>query len=149
MAYVKPHGALYNTVVTDPDQAEAVVTAVNLYDSELPLLGLPGSQVLLQARGAGLSVVEEAFADRAYTPEGHLLSRRLPGAVLHDPAEIADRCVLMATDGFVIAEDGSRLDLTPGSLCVHGDTPDAVAIARLVRSELLAAGVTLASFVTL
>jgi UPF0271 protein len=147
VSYVKPHGALYNTVVTDVEQAAAVVAAVRLYDPGLPLLGLPGSQLLLQARVAGLTAVEEAFADRAYTPEGHLVSRRLPGAVLHDPAEIADRSVLMAVDGFVVAEDGSRLDLTPGSLCVHGDTPDAVAIARLVRSELLAAGVALSSFV--
>jgi UPF0271 protein len=148
VSYVKPHGALYNTVVTDPEQAAAVVAAVRLYDPSLPVLGLPGSQLLSQATTAGLPVVQEAFADRAYTPEGHLVSRRLPGAVLHDPAEIADRCVLMAVDGFVIAEDGSRLDLTPGSLCVHGDTPDAVAIARLVRTELLAAGVTLSPFVS-
>jgi UPF0271 protein len=146
VSYVKPHGALYNTAVTDAGQAAAVVEAVRLYDPSLPLLGLPGSQLLLQARATGLSVVQEAFADRAYTPAGHLVSRRLPGAVLHDPQQIADRCVQMAVNGFVIAEDGSRLDLTPDSLCVHGDTPDAVAIARLVRHELLAAGVTLGPF---
>jgi len=149
VTYVKPHGALYNTVVTDAEQAAAVVTAVRLYDPSLPLLGLPGSQLLRQAQDAGLGIVQEAFADRAYTAAGHLVSRRLPGAVLHDPAAIAERCVRMATDGFVTAEDGSRLELTPGSLCVHGDTPDAVAIARLVRSELLAAGVTLSPFVPL
>ena len=148
VSYVKPHGALYNTVVADVDQAAAVVTAVRLYDPSLPLLGLPGSQLLEQARTAGQPVVQEAFADRAYTAAGHLVSRRRPGAVLHDPAQIAERCVRMAVDGFVIAEDGSRLDLTPESLCVHGDTPDAVAVARLVRSELLAAGVTLRPFIT-
>src|SRR3954447_2035222 len=106
VAYVKPHGALYNTVVTHAEQAAAVVAAVRLYDAGLPLLGLPGSQLLAQAQAAGLQVIHEAFADRAYTPQGHLVSRRLPGAVLHDPAEIADRCVLMAVDGFVVTEDG-------------------------------------------
>ncbi len=146
VSYVKPHGALYNTAVTDAGQAAAVVEAVRLYDPSLPLLGLPGSQLLLHARAAGLSVVQEAFADRAYTTAGHLVSRRLPGAVLHDPQQIAERCVQMAVNGFILAEDGSRLDLTPDSLCVHGDTPDAVAIARLVRHELLVAEVTLGPF---
>jgi UPF0271 protein len=147
VAYAKPHGALYNTVVTHAEQAAAVVAAVRLYDSTLPLLGLPGSELLRQAQAAGLTVVAEAFADRAYTAAGHLVSRRRPGAVLHDPAQIAERCVRMAVDGFVVAEDGSRVTVAPASLCVHGDTPDAVAIARRVRSELLAAGVTLTPFV--
>ena len=146
VTYVKPHGALYNTAVTDAEQAAAVVEAVRLYNPGLCLLGLPGSQLLRQAERAGLSVVQEAFADRAYTPAGHLVSRRSPGAVLHDPAQIAERCVRMALDGFVTAEDGSRLSLTPDSLCVHGDTPDAVAIAGLVRRELLSAGVKLRPF---
>jgi UPF0271 protein len=147
VAYVKPHGALYNTVVTNADQAAAVVTGVRLYDPSLPLLGLPGSELLQQAQDVGQPVVHEAFADRAYTAAGHLVSRRLPGAVLHDPEQIAERCLRMVVDGFVIAEDGSRLSLTPASLCVHGDTPGAVAIARLVRSRLLAAGVTLSPFI--
>jgi UPF0271 protein len=146
VSYVKPHGALYNTAVTDAEQAAAVVEAVRLYNPDLYLLGLPGSELLRQAQAAGLSVVQEAFADRAYTRAGHLVSRRSPGAVLHDPEQIAERCVRMVVDGFVIAEDGSRLELAPDSLCVHGDTPDAVAIARLVRRELLAAGVTLRPF---
>lgn len=146
VTYVKPHGALYNTVVTDAAQAAAVVSAVRLYDPSLPLLGLPGSQLLLQARAAGLAVVPEAFADRGYTAEGHLVPRRLPGAVLHDPGEIAERCVKMVLDGFVLAQDGTRVDLLPGSLCVHGDTPDAVTIAQTVRAALLTAGVTLTPF---
>ncbi|HST85967.1 MAG TPA: 5-oxoprolinase subunit PxpA [Kineosporiaceae bacterium] len=146
VCYVKPHGALYNTVVTDAEQAAAVVEAVRLYNPDLALLGLPGSELLRQAQEVGLSVVQEAFADRAYTPAGHLVSRRTPGAVLHDRAQIAERCVRMVLDGFVIADDGSQLTLAPDSLCVHGDTPDAVAIASLVRRELLAAGVTLRPF---
>src|SRR3954451_4866277 len=94
--YVKPHGALYNAIVHHEEQAAAVVEAVTAYDRTLPVLGLPGSAWLRLAEEAGLTVVHEAFADRAYTPEGTLVSRRLPGAVLHAPAEIAERCVAMA-----------------------------------------------------
>jgi UPF0271 protein len=144
--YVKPHGALYNTVVTDPAQAGALVQAVLRYDPALPVLGLPGSQWLRQAAAAGLTAVPEAFADRAYTAAGHLVSRREPGAVLHDPELIADRCVEMARTGEVTAVDGTRVPVPARSLCVHGDTPGAVQIARLVRSRLADAGVPLRAF---
>jgi UPF0271 protein len=144
--YVKPHGALYNTVVTHTGQAAAVVEAVRLYDRTLPLLGLPGSQLLRTAAEVGLVAVPEAFADRAYTPEGHLVSRRLPGAVLHDPEVIAARCVDMACWGKVTAIDGSAVTVDAASLCVHGDTAGAVAIARRVRAALADAGVTLRPF---
>jgi len=144
--YVKPHGALYNTIVTDAEQAAAVVEAVREYDPALPVLGLPGSQWLRLATDAGLTAVPEAFADRAYTPEGHLVSRRLPGAVLHDPDLIAARCVEMARTGKVRAIDGSLVDVRARSLCIHGDTPGAVEIARRVRAALLSAGVTLRAF---
>ncbi|MBM7808795.1 UPF0271 protein [Geodermatophilus bullaregiensis] len=145
--YVKPHGALYNAIVTHEEQAAAVVRAVAEYDRALPVLGLPGSAFLRLAAEAGLSVVAEAFADRAYTPEGTLVSRRLPGAVLHDAEEIARRCVAMATGEPVTDVDGGPLVLAPESICVHGDTPGAVAIARRVRAALTEAGVPLASFV--
>src|SRR5919199_3785182 len=135
--YVKPHGALYNTIVTDAEQAAAVVEAVSVYDRTLPVLGLPGSQWLRQAAAAGLTVVAEAFADRAYTPEGHLVSRRLPGAVLHDPDAIAARCVELAHTGAIRAVDGSTVDVRVRSLCIHGDTRGAVEIARRVRAALL------------
>jgi 5-oxoprolinase (ATP-hydrolysing) subunit A len=144
--YVKPHGALYNTIVTDGEQAAAVVEAVSAYDPTLPVLGLPGSQWLRQAAEAGLTVVPEAFADRAYTPEGHLVSRRLPGAVLHDPDVIAVRCVELARTGTVRAVDGSAVEVPARSLCIHGDTPGAVEIARRVRAALLDAGVELRRF---
>jgi UPF0271 protein len=144
--YVKPHGALYNTIVTDAEQAAAVVEAVSLYDRTLPVLGLPGSQWLRQAAAAGLTVVPEAFADRAYTPEGHLVSRRQPGAVLHDPDVIAARCVELARGGTIRALDGSRVEVPARSLCIHGDTPGAVEIARRVRAALLDAGVVLSPF---
>ena len=144
--YVKPHGALYNAIVHHEEQAAAVVTAVADYDSSLPVLGLPGSAWLRLADQAGLRVVHEAFADRAYTPEGTLVSRRLAGAVLHDPHDIARRCVAMATGQPVNDIDGGAVLLTPDSICVHGDTPGAVDIARAVRQALAEAGVTLAGF---
>jgi UPF0271 protein len=144
--YVKPHGALYNAIVHHEEQAAAVVRAVVDYDRTLPVLGLPGSVWLSQAADAGLTVVQEAFADRAYTPEGTLVSRRLPGAVLHDPAEIARRCVAMASGEPIQDVEGGPLALRPDSICVHGDTSGAVEIAREVREALAAAGVALAPF---
>ena len=144
--YVKPHGALYNAIVHHEEQAAAVVRAVVNYDRTLPVLGLPGSAWLRQAADAGLTVVHEAFADRAYTPEGTLVSRRLPGAVLHDPADIARRCVAMATGEPIQDVEGGSLAVQPGSICVHGDTSGAVEIARQVRQALTAAGVTLSPF---
>jgi len=144
--YVKPHGALYNAIVHHEEQAAAVVQALVDYDRTLPVLGLPGSVWLRQAQEAGLTVVHEAFADRAYTPQGALVSRRLPNSVLHDGAEIARRCVAMATGAPVADVEGGELHLSPGSICVHGDTPGAVEIARSVRDALAAAGVTPAPF---
>jgi UPF0271 protein len=141
--YVKPHGALYNAIVTHEEQAAAVVQAVLDHDASLPVMGLPGSAWLRQAQEAGLRVVREAFADRAYTPEGALVSRRLPGAVLHDADEIARRCVAMAPGEPVEDVDGGELRLSPDSICVHGDTPGAVDIARRVRAELERVGVAL------
>ena len=144
--YVKPHGALYNAIVTHEEQAAAVVQAVLDHDPALPVLGLPGSAFLRQAEQAGLRTVQEAFADRAYTPEGALVSRRLSGAVLHDADLIARRCVAMATGEPVTDVDGGELRLSPDSICVHGDTPGAVDIARRVRAELEHAGVPLTPF---
>jgi UPF0271 protein len=144
--YVKPHGALYNAIVTHAEQAAAVVDAVCRYDSSLPVMGLPGSEWLRQASEAGLTTIAEAFADRAYTPEGTLVSRRLPGAVVHDPDTVVERSVRMAVDGTVVAVDGTVVEVRPRSLCVHGDTPGAVEIARRVRAGLVDAGVELRPF---
>ncbi|MEI4270458.1 5-oxoprolinase subunit PxpA [Klenkia sp. LSe6-5] len=144
--YVKPHGALYNAIVTHEEQAAAVVAAVVDVDRTLPVLGLPGSAFLRLAAEAGLRCVDEAFADRAYTADGALVSRRLPGAVLHDAGLVAARCVAMATGQPVHDVDGAELRLAPASICVHGDTPGAVEIARRVRTELTAVGVELAPF---
>jgi 5-oxoprolinase (ATP-hydrolysing) subunit A len=144
--YVKPHGALYNAIVHHEEQAAAVVRAVVDYGPTLPVLGLPGSVFLGLAAEGGLTVAHEAFADRAYTPQGTLVSRRLPGAVLHDAAEIARRCVAMATGEPIADIDGDRLSLKPQSICVHGDTPGAVQIAQQVQQALTSAGVALAPF---
>ena len=144
--YVKPHGALYNAIVHHEAQAAAVVRAVVEYDPTLPVLGLPGSAWLRLAEEAGLTTVGEAFADRAYTPEGTLVSRREAGAVLHDPEVIARRCVRIATEGIVEATDGSTVPAPAASLCVHGDSPGAVEIARSVRAGLEQAGVTPSPF---
>jgi len=145
--YVKPHGALYNTVVHDEAQAGAVVEAMLMYDADLPVLGLPGSALLRQAGAAGLTPVAEAFADRAYTPQGTLVSRREPGAVLDDADQVVARCVRLATEGTVLAVDGSTVEVDARSLCLHGDTPGAVDLARRVRKGLEEAGVEVASFV--
>ncbi|TYK46286.1 LamB/YcsF family protein [Actinomadura decatromicini] len=144
VAYVKPHGALYNRVVRDAVQARAVADAVRAYDPSLPLLTLPGSAVHDVADG--LTVVAECFADRAYTPSGALVSRREPGAVIHDPDAVVQRAVRMALDGTVVAVDGGEVALKARSMCVHGDTPGAVELARSVRSALSGAGVVLESF---
>jgi UPF0271 protein len=146
VSYVKPHGALYNATVTDDDQARAVAEGVSRYSPDLPVLGLPGSRLLAAADAAGLTGVAEAFADRAYTPAGHLVSRREPGAVLHDVDAITARCVRMVREGTVEAVDGSQVTVAARSICVHGDTPGAVAIARAVRHALGDAGITLAPF---
>ncbi|WP_223164086.1 LamB/YcsF family protein [Nocardioides mesophilus] len=144
--YVKPHGALYNAVVHHEEQAQAVVDAVRAYDPDLPVLGLPGSLLLQKAERAGLRPVREAFADRGYTPEGTLVSRRLEGAVLHDPVEVARRVVQMVVEGTITAVDGSTVKVDAESICVHGDSPGAVQMAEQVRARLLAAGVELVPF---
>ncbi|OOC08859.1 LamB/YcsF family protein [Amycolatopsis azurea] len=144
--YVKPHGALYNTAAVDPEQAGAVVEGIRRFHPELALLCPPGSEMAGQAEKAGFPAYAEAFADRAYTPEGLLVSRKLPGAVLHDADEVAERAVAMAATGKVVAVDGTELALRPHSLCVHGDTPGAVELARRIRAGLSASGVHIGSF---
>ena len=144
--YVKPHGALYNTIAHDRRQATDVIEAVKAADDRLALVVLAGSPLAGWAREAGLTVVAEAFADRGYTPEGTLVSRREPGAVLHDADQVAARMLRLVREGVVEAVDGSLAKVEADSICVHGDSPDAVAMARAVRRVLADAGVTLAPF---
>jgi UPF0271 protein len=145
--YVKPHGALYNTCVDDEVQAAAVVRAVALYDDSLPVLGLPGSALLRHAGRAGLPCVAEGFVDRAYTPDGRLVPRSDPGALVTDVDEVVQRAVRLAQDGEVVAVDGTVLAMKVESLCVHGDTPGAVSLARQVRAALEHAGAVVQPFV--
>lgn len=146
LTYVKPHGALYNAIATHEAQAAAVVEAVTTFDASLAVLGMPGSRWLALASEAGLETVAEAFADRAYTPDGRLVSRREAGAVLHDPSVVAARAVRFATEGTVEAIDGSVLTMPARSICVHSDTPGAVELVTAVRAGMAAAGVRVESF---
>ncbi|MEU7283582.1 5-oxoprolinase subunit PxpA [Streptomyces sp. NPDC045431] len=147
VSYVKPHGALYNRVVHDEEQAQAVVDGVLLTGERLPVLGLPGSRLHETAGEAGLPVVAEAFADRAYTAAGTLVPRREEGAVITDPAAVVERSVSMATLGEVTSRCGRPVAVHARSLCLHGDTPGAVELAREIRSRLEDSGVRVEAFV--
>ncbi|WP_026542106.1 LamB/YcsF family protein [Paenarthrobacter nicotinovorans] len=144
--YVKPHGALYNRIVRDSEQAEAVVAAVHAYDPGLPVLGLPGSEWLNLAEEAGHPVFREAFVDRAYLPDGTLVPRSQEGAVLHDPAAVVAQAVRLATRKEILAIDGTVVPVVADSLCIHGDTPGAVTMAAAVREGLEQAGVQIEAF---
>jgi UPF0271 protein len=124
-----------------------VIQAIKAIDPSLVLMALAGSPLIGWAREAGLTVMAEAFADRAYMPDGALVSRREPGAVLHDPAHIAERMLQLVRHGTVQAVDGSQVRIAADSICVHGDSPGAVAMARVLRQRFEAEGVRIASFV--
>ncbi|ODU01408.1 MAG: hypothetical protein ABS81_20735 [Pseudonocardia sp. SCN 72-86] len=144
--YVKPHGALYNTAVHHEGQAGAIVAAVRDYDPGLAILGLPGSALLRAAEAAGLRAVPEVFADRGYTPDATLVPRSEPGAVLHDPDEVAQRVLRIVSEGLVRSVSGDDVAVRGDSVCVHGDSPGAVEMATAVRAALDAAGITVAAF---
>lgn len=144
--YVKPHGALYNTIAHDRRQALAVIAAIRAIDPTLVLVALAGSELIEWARDEGLQCIAEAFADRAYTPQGTLVSRREPGAVLHDPKLVAQRMLRLVQDGTVEAIDGSQTRIQADSICVHGDSPAAVEMARELRRVLEHANLSLLPF---
>ncbi|MGB3835093.1 LamB/YcsF family protein [Castellaniella sp.] len=146
VSYVKPHGALYNTIAQDPRQADAVISAILSIDPHLVLLGLAGSPLLARAQKQGLQVAAEAFADRAYTPEGLLVSRKENGAVLQDPDLVAQRMLDWVQTGLITTIDGSQIRLQADSICVHGDSPGAVIMAQAVRARLQAAGIQIGPF---
>jgi UPF0271 protein len=146
VTYVKPHGALYNTAQLDERVAADVASAVAAVDSSLVMLGLPGSVALAAASAAGLPTAAEAFADRAYQADGTLVPRSAAGAVLHDPGDVAKRMLRLVTEGVVEAVDGSVVPVRADSICVHGDSPGAVAMASRVRAVLTDAGVRVAPF---
>jgi UPF0271 protein len=135
LRYVKPHGALYNAAAEDPALATAICEAARAVDPDLWILGLAGSRMVEVARGLGLRCAGEAFADRSYTPAGALVSRRAPGALIHDAALVADRVVALARGGAIAAADGTALAIDAQSVCLHGDTPGAAALAVAIRAR--------------
>jgi UPF0271 protein len=134
--YLKPHGALYNTAAVDEVQAGAVVDAVLAWDPGLPVLCQPGSVLAVAAAEAGLTVVGEGFADRGYLADGRLVPRSSAGALVHSPGDVVDRALRMAVSGEVVALDGTVVAVPVRSICLHGDTPGAVELARAVRAGL-------------
>ncbi len=145
--FVKPHGALYNAMADDLALAELVADAVRSVGQDLVLVGLAGSPGLEAAARRGLAVAAEGFCDRAYRPDGRLVPRGTPGAVLTDPAAVVRQALELASEGRVTTADGSRRSLHVDTLCCHSDTPDAVSLARAVRAGLAAAGVPVEPFV--
>lgn len=145
VSYVKPHGALYNTIVKDRAQAQAVVDGVRAF-GELPVMLLPGSVAIDLAEKKGLRVIREAFADRNYTAEGTLVPRYDGDAVIHDADAVAARVLQVATTGAVTAVDGTELAVDAESVCVHGDSPGAVDLTRAIVDRLRGEGIDIRSF---
>ena len=143
LQHVKPHGALYNLAARDADISAAIARGVAASDGSLILFGLAGSEILGAGRAAGLRVAAEAFADRAYDPDGSLASRRKAGSVIHDPDLVVARVLKMVLDGTVEATDGSTVSLSAETICVHGDTPGAEQLTAKLKAEFETAGVTL------
>ena len=141
LQHVKPHGALFNMAVRDVSLADAIARAAATIDRSMILFGLPGSEIVAAGRRAGLRTACEAFADRAYHPDGTLVPRQQPGAVFDDPDTVARRVLHMVREKTVDALDGSRVTLTVDTICVHGDTPGAADLAARIRSALANAGV--------
>ena len=141
LRHVKPHGALYHRATHDPGTAAAIVSAARTIDPHLMVMGPPGSALLAAAAASRMPVLVEAFADRRYEPDGRLRDRRLPGALLSDPTAAAEQARRIVTDGVVRTTDGSLLPIRAETLCVHGDTPGAPAIAGAVRAALEEAGI--------
>ncbi len=140
VSHVKPHGALNNQACAERGIADAICRAVRAVDPGLILLAPAASELLAAGQAAGLATVAEIFADRAYLDDGQLMPRDQPGAVLHDPSRCAERILAMLEAGALIAASGTRIPTAIGSICVHGDGTEAVALARALRQALEAAG---------
>lgn len=145
LSHVKPHGALYNMAARDAAMADALTRAVRAVDASLVLFGLSGSQLVAAGERVGLAVASEVFADRGYRQDGSLAPRGTPGAVLTDVADVARRAVEMATGQGVTSVDGTTIRVKADTICIHGDTPGAAALARAVRSALTGAGIRVVS----
>jgi len=139
LSHVKPHGALYLTAVDNDKIAKAIAQAIVGISPDLCFVALAGKKGELMTQvgeAVGLKVIYEAFPDRAYTPKGMLAPRSTPGAVIADPDEVAQRALLMAKEGVVIATDGSKIKIEAQTLCVHGDTPTALKLVETIRTVL-------------
>jgi 5-oxoprolinase (ATP-hydrolysing) subunit A len=141
--HVKPHGALYNMAATDVSLARGIASAVRDFDPDLVLYGLAGSELTAAGEAIGLAVASEVFADRAYRRDGGLVDRREPGAVIHDEAKAVAQALDMVRDRRVLSVDGVWVPVIPDTICVHGDTPSAVSLARTLRAALEGAGFSL------
>lgn len=146
VSYVKPHGALYNTIARDASQARVVVAAIKAIEPSLVMLGLAGGVAIEVAEAAGLSTAAEAFADRAYTATGELVARSLPGSVLHDADAVAKRMVRLAQEGVIESIDGVLVPVRADSICVHGDSAGAISMAAATKALLKEQGVAIAPF---
>ena len=146
MAYVKPHGALYNRAARDPQAAKSIVRSMRAVDSTLTLLGLPSSEMSRAAEDGSIRFANEAFVDRAYTPAGTLVPRSEPNAVLHDVDEAVARAITLVSEGTLLAADGTELRIDAQSLCVHGDNPESASMMRQLRKRLETSGVRIAPF---
>jgi UPF0271 protein len=148
VTHVKAHGALSNVACEDDMTARAIAAAIKAVDRDLVFVVLANSKLVTAGEAAGLPMAHEVFADRAYEDDGNLVSRRKPGAVLHDPAVIASRVVRMVQDGAVVSVTGKVIKMRTDTVCIHGDNPAAVGIARGVREALKAAGIAVKPFKT-
>ena len=146
LTHVKPHGALSNIAMADAGVARAIARAARAVDRDLAFLAIAGTELERAGAAEGLATVAEIYADRGYTDDGHLVPRSAPGAVLHAADEAAARAAAMVEEGCVFAISGKRVKVAIDSICVHGDTPGAVAMARAVRAALERAGATLRPF---
>lgn len=146
LQHVKPHGALYNMAAKDEALAKAIAQSVASVDSNIRLMGLAGSLMLKEAEKAGLPVISEVFADRAYNDDGSLVNRKLPGAVIHDAQQAAARAVMMAKEHKVISINGKEIHLQADSICVHGDNAQAIELVCTIRSALQAEGIAIKNF---
>ena len=146
VTHVKAHGALSNVACEDDMTARAIANAIKAVDPSLIFVVLADSRLVTAGEKANLPMVHEVFADRAYEDDGQLVSRRKPGAVLHDAGQITDRVVRMVEDGEVISVTGKRMKMRMDTVCIHGDTPGAVEIARVLRKGLSDAGIAVAPF---
>jgi UPF0271 protein len=141
LQHVKAHGALGNLAFVNLEVSKAMARALRLFSRDLIFVTMAGTVMVQAAQEVGVRFAEEVYADRVYNPDGTLQSRKIPGAVIHDPEKAAQQAVRMAQEGYVIAHDGTKVKVNPQTLCVHGDTPSALAILQKIRDELRKASI--------